>query len=126
VKLDGWRVQVRVEDGTASVQTRKGLDYTSTFPEIAKAGRGLDHCIIDGEICAVGKDGVTDFSALQAAMKSDRTEKLILFAFDLLWLNDQDLRGQPLIAPKNRLRDFLDENKDASSLHLGVREDPER
>jgi bifunctional non-homologous end joining protein LigD len=118
VKLDGWRVQVRVEDGTATIRTRKGLDYTSAFPEIAKAGRGLDNCIIDGEICAVGKDGVADFSALQAAMKSDRTEKLILFAFDLLWLNDQDLRGQPLIARKKRLRDFLDENKDQSVIRF--------
>jgi bifunctional non-homologous end joining protein LigD len=98
VKLDGWRVQVRVEDGTAIIRTRKGLDYTSTFPEIAKAARGLDNCIIDGEICAVGKDGLTDFSALQAAMKSDQTDKLILFAFDLLWLGDQDLRAQPLVA----------------------------
>jgi bifunctional non-homologous end joining protein LigD len=80
IKLDGWRVQVRVEDGRATIRTRKGLDYTSTFPEIAKAARGLDNCIIDGEICAVGRDGLTDFSALQAAMKANTTDKLILFA----------------------------------------------
>jgi ATP-dependent DNA ligase len=59
IKLDGWRVQVRVEDGAATIRTRKGLDYTSTFPEIARAARGLDNCIIDGEICAVDKNGVT-------------------------------------------------------------------
>jgi putative acetyltransferase len=60
-------LQVRVEDGTATIRTRNGHDYTGTFPEIAKAARGFDNCIIDGEICAVGRDGLTDFSALQAA-----------------------------------------------------------
>jgi hypothetical protein len=39
-----------------------------------------------GEICFVGKDGVTDFSALQAAMKAKKTTGLIYFAFDFLWL----------------------------------------
>jgi bifunctional non-homologous end joining protein LigD len=112
IKLDGWRVQVRVENGRATIRTRKGLDYTGTFPEIAQAARGLDNYIMDGEICVVGKDSLTDFSALQAAMKGDRTEKLILFAFDLLWLGDEDLRAQPLIVRKKRLRDFLEENKD--------------
>jgi bifunctional non-homologous end joining protein LigD len=118
VKLDGWRVQVRVEDGRATIRTRKGLDYTGTFPEIAKAARGFDKCIIDGEICAVGKDGLTDFSALQAAMKSDRTNNLILFSFDLLWLEDEDLRAKPLALRKKRLRDFLDENKDQKQIRF--------
>jgi bifunctional non-homologous end joining protein LigD len=67
VKLDGWRVQVRVEDGTATIRTRNGHDYTSTFPEIAKAARGFDNCIIDGEIRAIVKNGLTDFSVLQVA-----------------------------------------------------------
>lgn len=29
------------------------------------------------------------FAGLPGAMKSDRTDKLILFAFDLLWLSDE-------------------------------------
>jgi bifunctional non-homologous end joining protein LigD len=111
-------VQVRAEDGRATIRTRKGLDYTGTFPEIAKAARGFDNCIIDGEICAVGKDGLTDFSALQAAMKSDRTDNLILFSFDLLWLEDEDLRAKPLALRKKRLRDFLDENKDQKQIRF--------
>jgi bifunctional non-homologous end joining protein LigD len=107
-----------VEDGRATIRTRKGLDYTSTFPEIAKAARGLNNCIIDGEICAVGKDGLTDFSALQAAMKGDRTDRLILFAFDLLWLDVEELRVQPLVVRKKLLRDFLEENKDQKQIRF--------
>jgi bifunctional non-homologous end joining protein LigD len=111
IKLDGWRVQVRVEDGTATIRTRKGLDYTTTFPEIAKAARGLDNCIIDGEACAIDKNGVTNFAALQTAMKSDKTDKLILFSFDLLFHENEDLRSRHLMDRKQRLCDLL---KDAS------------
>lgn len=118
MKLDGWRVQVRVEDGRATIRTRKGLDYTGSFPDIAKAARGLLNCIIDGEVCAIGKDGVSDFSALQAAMKNDRTEKLVLFAFDLLWLGDEDLRARPLVVRKKQLRDFLEESKDQKQIRF--------
>jgi bifunctional non-homologous end joining protein LigD len=110
VKLDGWRVQVRVEDGTATIRTRNGHDYT--FPEIAKAARGFDNCIIDGEICAVGKDGLTDFSALQAAMKGGRTDKLILFAFDLLFIGNEDLCSYHLMERKTELRTLLEANSD--------------
>lgn len=45
-------------------------------------------------------------------MKGDRTDKLIPFAFDLLWIGDEDLRAQPLVVRKKRLRDFLEQNKD--------------
>jgi bifunctional non-homologous end joining protein LigD len=109
IKLDGWRVQVRVLDGIARIRTRNGHDYTGIFPEIARAACALDNCIMDGEICAVDKDGQTNFSALQAAMKSDKTDRLILFAFDLLWVGDEDLRGTPLMARKARLHRLLHE-----------------
>jgi bifunctional non-homologous end joining protein LigD len=105
-------VQVRVEDGTATIRTRNGHDYTGTFPEIAKAARGFDNCIMDGEICAVAKDGLTDFSALQAAMKSDRTDKLILFAFDLLFIGSEDLRLRHLMERKAELRTLIEANPD--------------
>ena len=73
VKLDGWRLQVRVEDGEAVIRTRNGLNYTKTFPWLAKAARGFDNCILDGEICAVDRDGLTNFAALQTAMKAGQT-----------------------------------------------------
>jgi bifunctional non-homologous end joining protein LigD len=113
IKLDGWRVQVRVEDGSATLRTRNGHDYSSTFPEIAKAARGFDNCIIDGEICAIGKDGVTDFAALQSAMKSDQTGRLVFFAFDLLWLDSQDLRTRHLLERKQRLAQLLPHASDS-------------
>ena len=38
VKFDGYRMQLRVEDGKAMLSTRKGLDWTAKFAAIAKAG----------------------------------------------------------------------------------------
>jgi hypothetical protein len=110
-------LQVRVEDG-ATIRTRNGHDYTGTFPEIAKAARGFDNGIIDGEICAVGKDGLTDFSALQAAMKGDRTDKLILFAFDLLFIGREDLRSYHLMERKAELRTLLEANSDQTVIRF--------
>jgi hypothetical protein len=86
IKLDGWRIQIRVENGTATLRTRNGHDYSRTFPELARIARGFENCIIDGEVCSVRKDGITDFSDLQAAMKAGKTAGLVFFAFDLLFL----------------------------------------
>jgi bifunctional non-homologous end joining protein LigD len=37
VKLDGYRMQARVERGNTALRSRKGFDWTHRFPEIAKA-----------------------------------------------------------------------------------------
>ena len=36
IKFDGYRVQLRVEDGDVALNTRKGLDWADKFPAIAK------------------------------------------------------------------------------------------
>src|SRR5947207_427981 len=68
IKFDGYRVQLRVEEGDAVLNTRKGLDWTGKFPAIAREGSALPDALIDGEIVAVNHEGVPDFSALQAAI----------------------------------------------------------
>ena len=41
IKFDGYRVQLRVEDGEAALNTRKGLDWTEKFGAIAKEAKSL-------------------------------------------------------------------------------------
>jgi bifunctional non-homologous end joining protein LigD len=67
-KFDGYRVQLRVQDGKASLKTRKGLDWTAKFSVIAEEAASLPDAIIDGEIVALDEHGVPDFAALQAAL----------------------------------------------------------
>ncbi len=87
--------------------TRKGLDWTEKFAAIAKQAKKLPDCIIDGEAVALDKQGAPDFAALQAALSEGKSEKLIFFAFDLLFLEGEDLRPLPLSERKERLKELL-------------------
>jgi bifunctional non-homologous end joining protein LigD len=103
VKFDGYRIQMRVVGDQVNLSTRKGLDWTAKFPEIAKAAKSLPSCIIDGEVVALDHNGSPDFAGLQAALSEARTKGLIFFAFDLLFIDDDDLRSRPLVDRKERL-----------------------
>ena len=107
IKLDGYRMQLRVADGEAVLRTRKGLDWTSDFAAVAAAARTLDDCIIDGEVVALDHNGAPDFAALQAALSEGRSEVLTYFAFDLLIAQGEDLRRLPLLERKMRLQQLL-------------------
>jgi bifunctional non-homologous end joining protein LigD len=104
IKFDGYRVQLRVEAGQASLKTRSGLDWTARFAAIAKAAAALPDCLLDGEICALNSGGAPDFPGLQAALADDKTDDLIFFVFDALFLDGEDLRALPLRERKTRLQ----------------------
>jgi bifunctional non-homologous end joining protein LigD len=107
IKFDGYRVQLRVEDGAATLKTRKGLDWTAKFQAIADEAATLPDALIDGEIVALDKHGAPDFAALQAALSDGESDALIFFAFDLLHADGEDLRKLPLSERKGRLKDLL-------------------
>lgn len=112
VKFDGYRTQVQVVNGVATCYSRKGLDWTHRFPEIAEACTGLDDCILDGEVVALNARGETDFSALQAALSDEKTDKLIYYVFDLLAAGGEDLRALPLLERKAKLEELLADTPD--------------
>jgi bifunctional non-homologous end joining protein LigD len=107
IKFDGYRIQMRIQDGSVTLKTRKGLDWTVKYPKIAEAASGLPNAIIDGEICALDENGAPDFAALQAALSEGRTGNLVFFAFDLLFDGGDDIREQPLSARKGKLQSLL-------------------
>jgi bifunctional non-homologous end joining protein LigD len=107
IKLDGYRLQLRVEDGEATLKTRKGLDWTEKFAAIAKEASSLPDALIDGEVVALNEKGDPDFSALQAALSDGKTGDLIFFAFDLLFVDEFDLRRSSLSERKQRLNEML-------------------
>uniref|UniRef100_Q07K81 DNA ligase (ATP) n=1 Tax=Rhodopseudomonas palustris (strain BisA53) TaxID=316055 RepID=Q07K81_RHOP5 len=108
IKFDGYRVQLRVENGRAVLNTRKGLDWTAKFKAIAQQAASLPDAIIDSEIVALDHKGAPDFAALQAALSDGATDDLICFAFDLLYAEGEDLRRLPLSERKARLKQMLD------------------
>ena len=107
IKLDGYRMQLRVYDGEATLRTRKGLDWTEKFPTIAAAARTFPDCIIDGEVAAFGESNTLSFQALQAALSAGDDSNLVDFVFDLLWESGEDLRPRPLSERKKRLETLL-------------------
>lgn len=110
VKFDGYRLQARISAGKATLLTRSGLDWTDRFgATLAKALGELpcDTALVDGEVVALGENGISSFSALQEALSGGATEKLVFFGFDLLHLDGQDLRPEPLLARKERLERLL-------------------
>jgi len=115
IKFDGYRVQLRIEDGEATLKTRKGLDWTGKFGAIAKEAASLPDALIDGEIVALDHNGAPNFSSLQAALSDGKTEDLIFFAFDLLFAEGLDYRRLPLGERKERLKALLDARKKKAS-----------
>src|SRR3954470_13239686 len=118
LKLDGYRLIASKSNGEALLLTRNGNDYTSVFPEIARAVKALpfDECIIDGEVVCLDANGVPSFSRLQqrgrlssameigsAAVKLPAT----FYAFDLLAFEDFDVRPLPLLRRKELLAQMV-------------------
>jgi bifunctional non-homologous end joining protein LigD len=107
VKFDGYRMQLRISGGKAVLRTRKGLDWSAKFAAIVKVAAKLPDCILDGEVVALDHNGAPDFAGLQAALSDGKTDALVFFAFDLLVLEDEDLRPLPLLTRKTRLEKLL-------------------
>jgi bifunctional non-homologous end joining protein LigD len=108
IKFDGYRVQIHLNKGKRKVYTRNGLDWTKRFSVIAGALDIPGQAIIDGEVVVI-HEGRTYFSELQADLAAGKQDRLVYYAFDLLW-RDGDLRKLPQIERKQALSDLLGEN----------------
>jgi bifunctional non-homologous end joining protein LigD len=114
LKLDGYRLIASKSNGEALLLTRNGNDYTGVFPEIARAIKALpiDEFIIDGEIVVLDAEGKPSFARLQrrGMLRSDLDVRraavelpATFYAFDLLAVDDLDLRSLPLVKRKELL-----------------------
>src|SRR5262245_50475945 len=105
IKFDGYRIQARLEDGEVRLLTRKGLDWTGKCPRFAAAAVRFPAraALTDGEIVVEDENGISSFSALQAALKAGDRERFIYYVFDLLHLDGRDLRNLPLVERKAEL-----------------------
>jgi bifunctional non-homologous end joining protein LigD len=101
IKFDGYRVQLHLANDAIKVFTRRGHDCTRRFKKIATDAYVINagSAIIDGEVVAPSPDGTTDFSVLQNELKGKST-KIVMVAFDLLYLNGYDLRKLAWLSAK--------------------------
>jgi bifunctional non-homologous end joining protein LigD len=108
IKFDGYRVQLHIANDTVKVLARRGHDWTKRFRKIA-GDAYLINCssaIIDGEVVVPSASGTTDFSVLQNEPKG-KSDKIVMVAFDLLYLDGYDLRKMPLVERKAQLKRLI-------------------
>ena len=106
IKFDGYRIQARIRPRQVKLLTRSGLDWTAKFGitlAAALADLPVKEAVIDGEVVAEGSGGAPDFSALQDALATGVTERLVFYGFDILYLDGCDLRALPLTDRKAAL-----------------------
>jgi DNA ligase D-like protein (predicted ligase) len=109
IKLDGYRMAVRIDNGRAQLLTRTGLDWTAKYPSAiaALANLTIKTAYLDGELCGVDDAGLPSFARIQAASDGERAARLVYYAFDLLHLNGRDISALPLIERKALLEPLV-------------------
>jgi len=120
IKFDGYRIQAHLDHGKVKLLTRKGLDWTKKFPTVAEALGELKakSALIDGELVAEDKDGISRFSLLQQDLKAGRNDRMMLYAFDLMHLDSVDLKRLPLSERKAALSKLVGGHKLRGPLRL--------
>ena len=106
IKHDGYRLMVRRDGARVRCFTRNGHDWADRFPAIVDAALRIkaSSFVIDGEAVITSDDGMSDFRALRSKR---RGIEAVLFAFDLIEHDGDDLRDLPLIERKRRLFKLL-------------------
>src|SRR5690606_10668386 len=115
IKFDGYRLMIRFDKGgKVSLITRNGHDWSHRLPRQCKAlrGLGLRNSWLDGELVVLNEDGMPDFQALQNAFDEKQDQQMILYLFDMPFLNGEDLRQQPLEVRREALGELLENHDD--------------
>ncbi|HET7569932.1 MAG TPA: DNA ligase D [Gammaproteobacteria bacterium] len=109
IKFDGYRLLARLDHGKVRLLTRNAKNWSERFPALGKALAKLqvDSALLDGELVSLDAAGVSRFGALQEAISERRTDALVYFVFDLLYLDGYDLKKVILRDRKRLLAELL-------------------
>jgi bifunctional non-homologous end joining protein LigD len=106
IKHNGFRIIARKDGAQVRLYSRRGNDFSRRFPLIIEALASLRSrsCTIDGEAVACGDNGVASFDHIRYRRHDG---DVFLYAFDLIELNGDDMRRDPLEVRKATLRSVL-------------------
>ncbi|HET6655538.1 MAG TPA: DNA ligase D [Gammaproteobacteria bacterium] len=109
IKFDGYRLLARLDHGNVRLLTRNAKNWSDRFPAVRKqlAALEVDTAVLDGELVSLDGAGVSRFGALQEAISERRTEALVYYVFDLLYLDGFDLKKAALLDRKRLLAELL-------------------
>ena len=106
IKHDGYRLIMRRDGARVRCFTRNGHDWADRFPAIVDAALRINATsfLIDGEAVIARDDGTPDFHALRSRRRS---HEAVLYAFDLIEHDGDDLCSLSLLQRKRRLARLL-------------------
>lgn len=98
IKLDGYRMAARIDNGQVQLLTRTGLDWTDKYPSAiaALANLNINTAYLMANSAASDEAGLPNFAHTQAATDGERNARLVYYAFDLLHLEGWDVSGLQL------------------------------
>ncbi|MGA2141643.1 MAG: non-homologous end-joining DNA ligase [Brevinematales bacterium] len=109
IKYDGYRIMCFIDHGKVRLVTRNGYDWTEKFANIARHCLSLPvkSAILDGEIIAPDKNGLSSFELLQNAIGDGNESGLQYIIFDIPFYNGYSLKASPLGERKKLLARIL-------------------
>ena len=109
LKFDGYRILTRIMNGEVRMFTRNGNDWTDRLPLQVEALQKLniENSWLDGEVVVLNDAGLPDFQALQNAFDVGRSQDIIYYIFDALFLHGEDLRSTALEQRREALEKIL-------------------
>jgi bifunctional non-homologous end joining protein LigD len=106
IKHDGYRLIVYRDGSLVRLYSRNANDWTTRLPGIAAAAERIkaESFTIDGEAVVIGPDGLSRFEELR---RREAAHTAILYAFDLIELDGENLRRRQFLERKAALAQLL-------------------
>jgi bifunctional non-homologous end joining protein LigD len=105
-KWDGFRMVACLQQGKVTLYSRNGKIISDSYRGVAQALERLNlDAVLDGELVALDRGGISHFQLLQNALRAEATLRYCIF--DLMFLEGEDLRDLTLLQRKQRLRHLL-------------------
>jgi bifunctional non-homologous end joining protein LigD len=107
VKWDGYRTVIYLNKGITEMRSRNNKSFNEKFYAVYDALKKWKiNAVLDGEIIVINDEGISNFGKLQN-WRSEADGELILYLFDVLWLDGYDLMHLPLSERREILKTIV-------------------
>jgi bifunctional non-homologous end joining protein LigD len=125
VKWDGYRTIIYLNKGEVEMRSRNNKSFNEKFYAVYDALKKWKiNVVADGEIVVLNEKGISNFGDLQN-WRSEADGELILYLFDVLWLDGHNLMNLPLTDRKEILNAIIPSSKNirlSESFNTGATE----
>ena len=120
LKLDGIRCVMYLDTNGVEIRNKRNVHLNDTYPELTRSFKQIKkRCILDGEVFCM-KGGKPDFYEVQKRSLMANATKIqfamnklpVSFsAYDILYVNNEQITSKPLMERKSILQDIVIENE---------------